>query len=230
MVEIIPAILPKNLEDLKEKLALVAGAVSSVQIDVCDGKFSQKQSWPFQGDGFDPDFLEIIREESGLPNWIDFDFEIDLMTNEPAKQIEKWIRAEVKRIIFHIETLTGKDDFEKIKKIVNNRVEIGIAIDTKTPLEPAETLLDEIACFQFMGIDKDGFQGQKFNPDILSRIRKFKQKHPKSLVSVDGGVKLENAEEIIMAGANRLVVGSALFESGDILGNIKKLKKMCPVK
>ena len=83
MIDIIPAILPKNYEDLKNKIALVRGIVSVVQIDICDGIFVPSKSWPFTTGGFDDDnFFKIINEQEGMPFWEDVDFELDLMVTD----------------------------------------------------------------------------------------------------------------------------------------------------
>jgi len=79
-----------------------------------------------------------------------------------------------------------------------------------------------------MGISKVGYQGEKFNPEVLKKIRAFRANNPEVIISVDGGVNLKNAKSLILAGANRLVVGSALFgnneaeEIADIMREFRK--------
>ena len=101
MVEIIPAILPKNYEDLKNKIALVRGVVPIAQIDICDGVFVKNISWPFlskatsqedSGDfldnSFDEHFRRILNEVEGVPFWEDIDFELDLMVANAVENFD----------------------------------------------------------------------------------------------------------------------------------------------
>ena len=89
MIEIIPAILPKNYEDLKNKIALVRGIVPVVQIDICDGIFVPSKTWPFStGGAEDYNFHRILNEEEGMPFWEDIDFEFDLMVVDAVKNFD----------------------------------------------------------------------------------------------------------------------------------------------
>ena len=70
MIDIIPAILPKDHEDLKNKVALVRGVVPVAQVDICDGNFVSSKTWPFSTGGFeDFNFIKIMNEEEGMPFW-----------------------------------------------------------------------------------------------------------------------------------------------------------------
>ena len=103
MIEIIPAILPKDLEDLRDKMAQVSGIAPLVQIDVCDGKFVPSKSWPYVKGGMD-EFSRIIAEDEGFPFWDSLDLEIDLMVRKPEEVVDGWIRAGAKRLVLHIES------------------------------------------------------------------------------------------------------------------------------
>lgn len=104
MIEIIPAILPKNYEDMKNKIALVRGVVPFVQIDICDGSFVQNKTWPFStGGASDYNFQNILNEREGMPFWEDIDFELDLMVSDAVENFDIYTKLGPKRIIFHIE-------------------------------------------------------------------------------------------------------------------------------
>jgi ribulose-phosphate 3-epimerase len=77
-----------------------------------------------------------------------------------------------------------------------------------------------------MGIDKIGLQGQEFDKKVLENIKFLKNNLPGIAISVDGGVNLENAEEILDAGADRLTVGSGIWKSPDPLGALEDFQSL----
>lgn len=237
MTEIIPAILPTDLDDLREKMAQVSGLAPLVQIDVCDGKFVPSKSWPYVKGGMD-EFARIKAEDEGFPFWDSLDFEVDLMVKKPEELVHDWVMAGAKRLVLHIESAP-----DILKTIENLRgeygtakdeafgLEIGVALDIQTPNEEVYGILDLIDedgnsiidFVQFMGIDNVGFQGQEFDDKVLEKISDMRQNYPNIAISVDGGVSLDTAPDLISAGATRLISGSAVFESGDIAKAIHDL-------
>jgi ribulose-phosphate 3-epimerase len=215
-VEIIPAILPKTFKEVEEGVAAIQGFVKSVQIDICDGKFTSEASWPYKK--HDDSFEIIVREEQGLPYWEKLDYEFDLMVDNSSEVIDDWIAAGAARIIIHVES---KNVAETINKI-GNRVEIGLALNIETPISVIEPFKEKIKFVQCMGIRRIGFQGQTFDDEVIGKIKEIKSKYPNLLISVDGGVSLVNAESIIAAGVDRLVVGSAIFGSENVIDTINK--------
>ncbi|MFQ5661776.1 MAG: ribulose-phosphate 3-epimerase [Candidatus Paceibacteria bacterium] len=220
-IEVIPAIMPESLEDLNEKHSLVKEYVSTVQVDVMDGNFVQSVDWPYTNA---PQGLASGNSRGqalgNLPK-IDFDFEVDLMISNPEDFIEAWVNAGAKRIIIHIESVERIEDvFLKIP----SGVETGIALNTTTENKKIYPLIEKIDFVQFMGIEKIGFQGQSFDERVLGKIADLREKFPRVIISVDGGVSLETAVKLKEAGANRLVSGSAIFKSGNIKESIEKLK------
>ena len=239
MADIIPAIIPESFEDLKDKMSLVKGLVKTVQMDVCDGQFVPSACWPYRND--DGEFENILKEDDGFPFWQDMDFEADLMIADPERGgAENFIKAGAKRIILHIESSKAMLDFvKKLRKEYGYfgeaavTVEIGIGINIATPnavldeylAEDAEgrTLADFV---QFMGIDKIGYQSQPFDPEVLTKIRDLRAKYPSAIISIDGGVNFENAHDLVEAGVNRLVSGSAIYGSEDIKEAIEEMRKI----
>lgn len=232
MIEIIPAIIPKNFRDLEKKMSQVSGVVPLVQIDILDGKLTPKPSWPYFDSKEDPDFIAIKKEEKDFPFWESLDFEVDLMVKSPENIWFDWIIAGAKRIIFHFEStekipeLVEKFRIETVSKESAMYVELGIALDIATPNEKIYPLIENIDFVQFMGIDKIGFQGQPFDERVLVKIQDFKKQYANMTVSVDGGVNLLSAPKLVSAGADRLVSGSAIFESGNIRETIDKFKQI----
>src|SRR3989338_4017633 len=233
MPEIIPAILPKNYEDLKNKIALVRGIASLAQVDICDGVFVKTATWAFSSRAKSRDdehFRGILNEEEGMPFWEDIDFELDLMVQNAVENFDIYLKLGPKRIIFHIEAQKNLEEFknflEGIDTYVRDVIEIGIAISPNAPIEQTLPLVNCVDFVQVMGIDYEGVQGEEFDPKCLNHIKTLKEKFPDLIISVDGGVNFETAEEILDAGADRLVIGSAIFNTDDIIGTIENFRQI----
>ncbi len=237
MVEIIPAILPKDLDDLREKMGQISGLAPLVQIDICDGKFVPSKTWPYVKGGMD-EFARISTEDEGFPFWDSLDLEIDLMVRNPEEVVDDWIKIGAKRLVLHLES--ASNILKTIERLRNDYgtagedsfgLEIGIALDLRTPNEEAYeilNLIDEngnsiVDFVQFMGIDNIGFQGQEFDDYVLEKISDLRDLYPNIKISVDGGVGFDNASDLISAGTNRLISGSAIFASDDIAKAISDL-------
>ena len=225
MIEILPAIIPEDFEDLKEKLAQVRGIAPIVQIDIVDGKFAPHPSWPYYK-GAQEHFQKILREEEGLPFWEDFYFEADLMIERPEEHIEDFIFAGFSRLVVHLESTEKMGEIIEMAKHMDT--EIGIAINIDTPNSELEEWIERINFVQFMGIEKIGSQGQPFDPRVIEKISTLRREHPDIIISVDGGVSLEIAPFLVGAGAERLISGSAIFESDDIEKTINDFRNIHP--
>lgn len=228
MNEIIPAIMPKNYEDLKNKISLVRGLVPIVQIDICDGVFVKNRTWPFEGGDFDQYFTKMMAEEEGMPFWEDIDFELDLMVADAVSNFDHFLKMGPKRMIFHLEA-TGdlmefKNFLEGIDVYIRDTIQFGVAINPMTPIEKIFPIVNLVDFIQCMGIDREGFQGQPFDEKDLDHIVNLKKKYPDLIISVDGGVDFNTAPRILEAGADRLVIGSAIFKSEDIRGTIQEFR------
>lgn len=231
MIEIVPAILPKDYEEMKNKIALVRGIVPLVQIDLCDGIFVPSRTWPFLTGGMgDFNFQRILNEEEGMPFWEDIDFELDLMVSDAVPNFDIYSKLGPKRIIFHLEAVGDLEEFknflEGLDIYIRDSIEIGVAINSTTSVEKLFPLINHLDFVQCMGIARIGFQGQEFDPKVLENIRILKKKDPNLTVSVDGAVGFETAPKLIEAGADRLTVGSVIFRSEDIRGTIEELQNL----
>src|SRR3989338_7950944 len=131
MMEIIPAIIAKNLEDLEEKMSNVAKLVPMVQVDVLDGSLMRLRAWPYQSFSKRDSFFDaIIREEQGFPFWENLEFEAHLMVNEPERIISAWITAGAAQIIIQIE---GAKNFGSCLSEVAGRIPVGASFALDTP-------------------------------------------------------------------------------------------------
>ena len=218
-MEIIPAILPKDFNEIDEKTSYIVGLAHVVQVDVCDGKFVSSTTWPYKKR--DENFEAIVREERGMPVWEEIDYEFDLMVKDMTEdEARKWLSAGAKRIVLHVES---SPDLTPVMNVLNGLVEIGLGVNIATPLSDIEKYADKISYIQFMGITRIGFQGQAFDPRVIEKIKEAKIKFPNLLIQVDGGVSLSTAVDLAEAGADRLIVGSVLFNSDNIVDTYRKL-------
>lgn len=226
MTEVIPAILAKDINDLRQKIANVVNISHIVQIDMCDGKFVQSTSWPMARGDMESTAL-ILGEEEGMPYWEHLDFEFDLMVKNAIKQFDFFVRLGAKRIIFHLEAEDEKElkgFIDSIDPYTRENLEIGIAINTTTEIEKLFPFINSIDFVQCMGIEHIGFQGEAFDDRVLDQIRGLKKEYSDLIISVDGCVNEETAPRLVEAGANRLVAGSVLMRSFDVLETIKELE------
>lgn len=231
MAEIIPAILEKNFSEIKNKLTALEGVAKWVHVDICDGRLVPSQSWPFTAGGFgDSDFQKIMNEEVGMPFWQNFDFEFDLMVEEAVENFDIYMKLGGKRLIFHPDLQADLEEFqnflEGLDMYIRDNVQIGIAFRPSDDLSIVSKLCHKVDFLQCMGSDKIGFQGEKFSDKALENIKFLKKNLPGVVVSVDIGVNLENAQNILDAGADRLIAGSSIWKSGDPLGTLQSLKSL----
>ncbi len=221
-MEIIPAILPRDFNEIEEKTELINGLADMVQVDICDGKFVPSTTWPHKKR--DENFEAIIREDRGMPLWKDVDYEFDLMIKDPTEDdVRQWLSAGAERIVLHAES---SPDLSPVMAVLNGLVEIGLGLNIQTSLNVIEKYKDKISYVHFMGIGRIGFQRQAFDPRVLAKITECKEKYPNLAVQIDGGVSLATAQELKKAGADRLVTGSALFESDNIVDTYHQFRQI----
>ena len=223
-IEIIPAILPQDFAEVVDKTTCIKGLVDTVQIDICDGHFVHSFTWPYKK--HDDSFEKMLSEEIGLPDWQELDYEFDLMVDKPEEKIEDYVLIGATRIIIHAES---KGDVLGAIKALKGRVEVGLALNIDTPIDVIDQFISKdgdnlIQFVQCMGIDTIGYQGQKFDTKVDDKIRKIRATYSNLPISVDGGVSLETAAELIAAGATRLVAGSAIFNDENPGEVIRKMR------
>ena len=225
-VAIVPAVLPHNFKDLAQHIELLKEApIKFVQIDAVDGIFAHTRTWPYRDEAT---FAKVVQEEHGLPLWEQFDFEFDLMVDDPFVKVMEFVHAGAARMLVHAKSATA---LHAVQKLVDLReesgalpLEVGVAVnldEQPDALEPFEAQFDYI---QVMGIAKIGYQGEPFDKRALYLLERLRQRYPTLTLQVDGGVTMENAHALAKAGANRLVVGSAIFKSDDPVAAIAALK------
>ena len=165
-----------------------------------------------------------------MPFWDSIDYEFDLMVKNAHEQFEFFVRLGAKRIIFHIEAegeiATFKEFLEGLDMYTRDNVQIGIALNTTTPIEILSPVILSVDFVQCMGIEHIGTQGEPFDDRVLTQVSSLRETYPELIISVDGSVNEHTAPLLVKAGANRLVVGSALMRSYDVRATIHELESL----
>ena len=240
MSEIVPSILEKNFSEIKKKLEILRERAKCVQIDFCDGIYVPNSTWPFSAEAskgaaflennLDEHFYRIINEEEGMPYWQDFDFEFDLMVSDAVEHFDLYTKLGPKRMIFHLGAQKNLEGFrhflEGLDMYVRDNLEIGLAFRPSDDLEVVKKFSNKVDFLQVMGSDNIGHQGEAFSEKALEDIKMLKKELPGIVISVDIGINLQDAEMIIKAGVDRLVVGSAIWKSGDPIGALEEFQNL----
>ncbi|MBU1178485.1 thiamine phosphate synthase [Patescibacteria group bacterium] len=212
MAELVPAILTKSEVEFRQKIRQVETLVASVQIDVMDGSFVPNET-----------FNEIDKIATIKTN---LQYKIHLMVNDIGTAVKNWSRLQPARITFPAEAVNLK----KIKDIVleakRGDYELGMALNPETKLSVIEEVEAKIDFVLIMGVNP-GFSGQKLQTGIVERIKQTKNDYPDIKVGVDGGIKIDNAAELVAAGVDELAVGSAVFASKNIVEAVRNLQVIC---
>ncbi|MCR4323163.1 MAG: hypothetical protein NUV61_03705 [Candidatus Azambacteria bacterium] len=204
MVEIVPAIIARDIEEVKQKLALIEGAVTWAQIDVMDGVFTPPVTFN------DPAALRDVTTTVRL--------EVHLMVARPENSIDAWLDSPVARILVHYESTTPAMVHEMIRRGEKKGKEVGIALKFETPISILDDFFAQhpsLRFIQLMGIAEIGYHGHPFEVKTLEKISALRAQHPDGILEVDGGVSAENISRIAQAGASRIVAGSAIFKTDD---------------
>ncbi|MDQ3244730.1 MAG: hypothetical protein M3P22_00030 [bacterium] len=230
-MNIIPAILTNDFDELKDKIALIRGVAPMVQVDICDGKFVNSTTWPFLGGGvLDKHFVSIQNEQEGMPFWEDVDFELDLMVVDAISNFDLYSKLSPKRMIFHIEMVEDTRELaeflEGIDPYVKDLIEFGVSKNPDTEMAKLEEVIPYVNFVQLMGIKNIGYQGEDFDERVLEDIKYLKNKYPDLEIAIDGGVNFDTAPALASAGASTLVVGSTIFNSNNIIDTVERLKEL----
>jgi ribulose-phosphate 3-epimerase len=215
MTKIAPSILSANFLKLGEEIksAEDAGA-DMLHIDIMDGHFVPNIT-------IGPSIVESIRRITSLP------LDVHLMIEEPDKYLRDFIKAGADYLTVHYEASIHLH--RTVQWIKESGTKAGVSLNPATPIWNLEHILFDIDLALLMSVNP-GFGGQEFIPQTLDKIRTLKrflnERGLSTLIEVDGGIKLDNAMEIISAGADILVMGSAFFNSKDYGTTIKQFREL----
>jgi ribulose-phosphate 3-epimerase len=203
------SILAEDFSILGENLKIIEKAGGdSVHLDVIDGVFAPNLT-------FGPVVIKGIKKLTKLP------LQAHLMIQYPEKYIEDFIEAGCYLIYFHLESDGSPDRI--IDKIHDMKAQCGIVLNPDTSADAVIPYLDRLDCVLIMCV-YPGFSGQKFIPEVLSKIKKIRELCPEIDIAVDGGINDDTIDSVLEAGANVIITNSYVFSSKDRAKAIRRLK------
>lgn len=215
MVKIAPSLLSADFLFLADACQMLNESEADwFHLDVMDGRFVPNIS-------FGLPVIAAIRKATTKV------CDVHLMIEEPAKYAEDFKKAGADVLTVHIEACPHLH--RNIQQIKALGMKAGVAVNPHTSIELLRDIIRDIDLVCLMSVNP-GFGGQKFIPRTLDKIRQLKAmvqaEGSSALIEIDGGVTLNNAAEIIAAGADVLVAGNTVFASPDPKGIIAALKKL----
>lgn len=201
MIKVSPSILSADFANLERDIKLVEKAgVPYLHIDVMDGHFVPNIT-------FGPAMVSAIRKVTDLV------LDVHLMIDAPEKYAAAFLDAGADILTVHCEC---NPDFDYIYNEVKKRgKKIAVAVNPPTDLETLLPYCDKIDMALVMSVNP-GFGAQKLIESSIDKIRILRDKYPDMEIEVDGGIKLDNADKVIDAGADVIVAGSAIFGADDV--------------
>ncbi len=214
-IQISPSILSADFSQLGNEIKrLEEGGADMIHVDVMDGHFVPNLT-------MGPPVIKALKKNSSLI------FDVHLMISPVHKYIEAYANAGADIITIHPE---ATDDLGlSISKIKELNKKVGVSLNPETEIDAIINFIKDIDLVLIMSVNP-GFGGQKFMPNVLTKIKELKkiqkEKEIDFDIEIDGGINFENSKTAIEAGANILVSGTTIFKSnnGDIKKNIELLK------
>ena len=223
-IVIAPSILSADFSRLGEEIAAVDKAGADwIHVDVMDGRFVPNIT-------IGPLIVKAIRPITKKP------LDVHLMIVEPEKYVEDFAKAGADIISVHAEHNASPHLHRTLTQIKELGKQAGVVLNPSTPLELIEYVIDVCDLVLLMSVNP-GFGGQSFIPQVTEKVRKLRQmcddRGVDPWIEVDGGLKMHNTWQVLEAGANAIVAGSAVFKAADYadaIEGIRNSKRPAPEK
>lgn len=199
-ITILPAALSNSEEELKCQIEKITPLSDNLHLDYADGIFVDNKTVDWQ-------LLLNLPERYRGKN-----IDLHLMCQEPLAIAREALLKGFKDVSLHVETISEKD-IDEIK-VLKGIGKVGLAVKLETPIENLTPYLVIIDSVTIMTIEAGG-QGREFKKTGLEKIKSLRVQGYKGIIVADGGVNLATVKEVVEAGANKLVVGSALTQAED---------------
>ncbi|GAB3425503.1 ribulose-phosphate 3-epimerase [Niabella aquatica] len=215
MALVAPSLLAADFLKLQQEVEIINNSAADwLHLDVMDGMFVPNIS-------FGPMVIEFVKKIVKKP------CDVHLMIEQPGRYAQEFKNAGADHLTIHIEACPMlHQDITQIKSL---GMKAGVAVNPHTPVFLLSDILHEISIVNLMSVNP-GFGGQKFIPYTLEKIKQLKKMISERgldvLIEIDGGVTIDNAGEIIAAGADVLVAGSTVFRAKDPIDAVAKLKSV----
>ncbi len=215
MIKLAPSILSADFAKLLEDVRKVERAgCEYLHIDVMDGHFVPNIT-------LGPLVVKSLKKEN-----INMTFDAHLMIENPDKYIEEFVKAGCDIITVHQEACVHLH--RTIQNIKSYGIKAGVVLNPATPIDTIKHVLPDLDMVLLMSVNP-GFGGQSFIPCVLDKIKELKalidSKGLNIDIEVDGGISPKNVAEVVQAGANVIVAGSAIFGSDDIQETVNLFRK-----
>jgi ribulose-phosphate 3-epimerase len=212
-IQIAPSILSADFARLADEVAAVERAGADLlHIDVMDGHFVPNLT-------VGPPIVEAVKKVTKLP------LDVHLMITNADAFIPEFARAGADYLTVHVEACPHLH--RTIQSIKELGVKAGVTLNPATPVHSLQEILADVDLVLIMSVNP-GFGGQKFIASCLAKVKAVRQMLDRigshALLEVDGGVKAENAAQVLEAGADVLVAGSAIFSGSDYAARIAALR------
>ena len=204
MAKVAPSILSADFSKLGADVQEICEfGADYIHVDVMDGAFVPNIS-------FGAGVMKSLNNVTTIP------YDVHLMIEDPDRYIEDFVTPNTEFITVHQEACRHLD--RTIQHIHSTGVKAGVALNPATPIVMVEDVLDKVDMILIMSVNP-GFGGQKFIPRALDKIRRLDENRKTNgydfVIEVDGGVNLQNCEELKSVGTDILVAGSAVFKAED---------------